>query len=156
MPVKRRLWRRSAGGFPAPPTAAIALSVYRGRRRSDDTAASGVARPQLRAGLETTAFLARTCKFESKWGGRPPLLPSRLRIGSAGHHCYSMRDRHDPDQDRPRYRKECLSGSRCDDKGTVVIRKRLRRPDILRFFASLPPCLVGLRHVRHRITGPEN
>src|SRR6516165_10761569 len=32
-----------------------------------------------------------------------------------------------------------------DDKDTVVIRKRLRRPDILRFFASLPPCLVGLR-----------
>src|SRR5262245_58464760 len=31
-----------------------------------------------------------------------------------------------------------------DDKGTVVIRKRLRRPDILRFFASLPPCLIGI------------
>jgi transposase len=31
-----------------------------------------------------------------------------------------------------------------DDKGTVVIRQRLRRPDILRFFASLPPCLIGI------------
>ena len=31
-----------------------------------------------------------------------------------------------------------------DDKGTVVIRKRLRRPDILRFFASLQPCLIGI------------
>jgi len=31
-----------------------------------------------------------------------------------------------------------------DDKGIVVIRKRLRRPDILRFFASLPPCLIGI------------
>jgi len=31
-----------------------------------------------------------------------------------------------------------------DDNGTVVIRKRLRRPDILRFFASLPPCLIGI------------
>ena len=31
-----------------------------------------------------------------------------------------------------------------DDKDTVVIRKRLRRPDILRFFASLPPCLIGI------------
>src|SRR5215472_13615858 len=31
-----------------------------------------------------------------------------------------------------------------DDKGTVVIRKRLRRPDILGFFASLPPCLIGI------------
>ena len=46
-------------------------------------------------------------------GGRPPLLPSQVRIGSAGQHCRSMRDRHDPDQDRPRYRKNCLSGSRC-------------------------------------------
>jgi transposase len=31
-----------------------------------------------------------------------------------------------------------------DDNGTVVIRQRLRRPDILRFFASLPPCLIGI------------
>src|SRR5215467_2678691 len=31
-----------------------------------------------------------------------------------------------------------------DDKGTVVIRKRLRRPDILPFFASLPPCRIGI------------
>jgi len=31
-----------------------------------------------------------------------------------------------------------------DANGTVFIRKRLRRPDILRFFASLPPCLVGI------------
>src|SRR5499427_8900653 len=31
-----------------------------------------------------------------------------------------------------------------DDKGIVVIRKRLRRPDIQRFFASLPPCLIGV------------
>src|SRR5690348_5880472 len=31
-----------------------------------------------------------------------------------------------------------------DDNGTVVIRKRLRRPDILRFFASLPPFLIGI------------
>ena len=30
------------------------------------------------------------------------------------------------------------------DKGTVVIRKRLRRPDMLRFFASLRPCLIGI------------
>ena len=31
-----------------------------------------------------------------------------------------------------------------DANGTVVIRKRLRRPEILRFFASLPPCLIGI------------
>jgi len=31
-----------------------------------------------------------------------------------------------------------------DDNGTVVLRKRLRRPDMLRFFASLPPCLIGI------------
>jgi hypothetical protein len=61
--------------------------------------------------------MLRYYKFESKWGGRPPLLPSPLRIGSAGQHCYSMRDRHDPNQDRPRYRKECFSGSRCRRQG---------------------------------------
>ena len=31
-----------------------------------------------------------------------------------------------------------------DDNGTVVIRKRPRRPDILGFFASLPACLIGI------------
>jgi transposase len=31
-----------------------------------------------------------------------------------------------------------------DDKGTVVVLKRLRRPDLLPFFASLPPCLIGI------------
>src|ERR1700751_3787298 len=45
-----------------------ALSGYRGRRCSDDTAASRVARPQLRASLETTVYLARTCKFQRRVG----------------------------------------------------------------------------------------
>ena len=31
-----------------------------------------------------------------------------------------------------------------DDNGTVVLRKRLRRADLLGFFASLPPCLIGI------------
>src|ERR1043165_2039196 len=31
-----------------------------------------------------------------------------------------------------------------DEHGTVVVRKQLRRPEVLRFFASLPPCLIGI------------
>lgn len=31
-----------------------------------------------------------------------------------------------------------------DAAGEVVIRKRVRRPDVLRFFADLPPCTVGM------------
>src|SRR5215472_19369577 len=58
--------------------------------------------------------------FESKWGGRPPLPPSQVRIGSAGSIVVQMRDHHDPDQDWPRYRKECLSGSRCRRQGQLL------------------------------------
>jgi len=31
-----------------------------------------------------------------------------------------------------------------DAAGTVVVRKQLRRAEVLRFFAALPPCLVGM------------
>ena len=31
-----------------------------------------------------------------------------------------------------------------DAKGKVVVRKKLRRVDVLRFFSALPPCLVGM------------
>jgi len=31
-----------------------------------------------------------------------------------------------------------------DDKGQAVLRKKMRRGQVLKFFASLPPCLVGL------------
>ena len=31
-----------------------------------------------------------------------------------------------------------------DDAGEVLVRKQLRRAEVLRFFAALPPCLVGM------------
>lgn len=31
-----------------------------------------------------------------------------------------------------------------DAEGNVVFRKALRRPQVLPFFAKLPPCLVGM------------
>jgi transposase len=31
-----------------------------------------------------------------------------------------------------------------DNSGEVVIRRRLRRVEVVRFFSSLPPCLVGM------------
>ena len=31
-----------------------------------------------------------------------------------------------------------------DEHGTVVVRKQLRRREVLSFFASLPPCLIGI------------
>ena len=31
-----------------------------------------------------------------------------------------------------------------DAAGSVVLRKRLRRSQVLTFFAGLPPCLIGL------------
>jgi transposase len=40
-----------------------------------------------------------------------------------------------------------------DVAGAVVIRKRVSRAKVLEYFRDLPPCLVGSRHVRRRITG---
>ncbi len=31
-----------------------------------------------------------------------------------------------------------------DASGAVVVRRRLRRADVLKFFRKLPPCLVGM------------
>jgi transposase len=55
-----------------------------------------------------------------------------------------MRDRHDPIRIGLDIAKNVFQVHGVDDKGTVGIRKRLRRPDILGFFASLPPCLIGI------------
>jgi hypothetical protein len=48
-----------------------------------------------------------------------------------------------------------------DTAEKVVIRKQLRRGQVLKFFASLPPCLVGIeacataRHWAHELTCPS-
>ncbi len=31
-----------------------------------------------------------------------------------------------------------------DQEGRVIVRKQLRRPMVVEFFAKLPPCLVGM------------
>jgi transposase len=46
-----------------------------------------------------------------------------------------------------------------DSQGHIVVRKHLRRADVLPFFAKLEPCVVGMeawRHVDHRIIGAGN
>ena len=35
----------------------------------------------------------------------------------------------------------------------VVVRKRLRRSQVIKFFETLPPCLMAWRHVPVRTTG---
>ena len=40
-----------------------------------------------------------------------------------------------------------------DATGQVVVRKSLRRSQMLPFFAKLPPCLVGIERAARRITG---
>ena len=40
-----------------------------------------------------------------------------------------------------------------DASGQAVVRKSLRRAQMLPFFAKLPPCLVGIEACARRITG---
>ena len=40
-----------------------------------------------------------------------------------------------------------------DASGRVVVAKAIRRNKLLEFFASLPPCLVGLKPAGRRIIG---
>jgi len=35
-----------------------------------------------------------------------------------------------------------------DAEGTAVVRQRLTRARMLKFFAKLPPCLIGIRGMR--------
>ena len=37
--------------------------------------------------------------------------------------------------------------------GKVLVRRQLRRVEVMKFFSSLPPCLVGWKHVRRHIIG---
>src|SRR6516162_7399076 len=55
-----------------------------------------------------------------------------------------MRDRHDPDQDRFRYRKECLSGSRCRRQGHGCHSQAATATRHTAVLASLQPCLIGI------------
>jgi len=41
-----------------------------------------------------------------------------------------------------------------DASGHVIVAKPIERGKLLEFFASLPPCLVGLEAVGRPITGP--
>ena len=43
-----------------------------------------------------------------------------------------------------------------DASGTPVLRRQLRRGQVEKFFAKLPPTLVGLRPAAARITGRES
>ena len=40
-----------------------------------------------------------------------------------------------------------------DAEGATVLRKQLRRAQVLAFFSRLPRCVVGLERVRRRTTG---
>ena len=31
-----------------------------------------------------------------------------------------------------------------DERGTVMVRKQLKRAEVAKFFANLPPCLIGM------------
>jgi transposase len=40
--------------------------------------------------------------------------------------------------------KQVFQAHGVDTQGKAVLRKRLKRVDLLKFFAALPPCLVGM------------
>ncbi len=43
-----------------------------------------------------------------------------------------------------------------DEAGRVVVKRRLRRPQIITYFASLPACLIGMEALRHSaLLGPR-
>ena len=43
-----------------------------------------------------------------------------------------------------------------DEAGGIVLRKRLRRGQVLAFFAGIPPCLVGLEACATGTIGPAS
>ena len=42
-----------------------------------------------------------------------------------------------------------------DKNGKDMFNRKLKRKNVLAFFANLPPCLVGLKPAVRRITGRE-
>jgi hypothetical protein len=52
--------------------------------------------------------------------------------------------------------KDCIQVHAVDADGATVIRKRLRRAEVLSFLAGLEPCLIGMEPARRRIIGRVN
>ena len=51
---------------------------------------------------------------------------------------------HEDYHDRPGSREERFQVHGVDAAGQVIVRKKLRRSELLRFFDGLAPCLVGI------------
>ena len=49
--------------------------------------------------------------------------------------------------------KHVFQVHRIDAQGTTVLRKRLRRGQVLAFFSRIPRCVSGWKPVRRRTTG---
>jgi transposase len=43
-----------------------------------------------------------------------------------------------------------------NETGKVVVRRKLRRADVLRWFADIDPTIIGIEDPRRRTTGLEN
>ena len=77
--------------------------------------------------------------LHSKWGGRPSLPLSPAAVGWVAWNSWRTC--------MPAIRiglENVFQAHGVDHDGKVIIRKRLRRNDALLFFASLPPCLIGV------------
>jgi transposase len=83
-----------------------------------------------------------TCtRVQSKWRGRP-LLPQRcISCERAAHRTARIDDAGD-------VAKNVFQVHGVAADGTVTVRRRLRRQEVLPFFAQLPSCLVGLEACR--------
>src|ERR1700731_4634892 len=51
---------------------------------------------------------------------------------------------HERDYHRYRHFEACFPAARVDAAGKVVLCRRLRRGQVVAFFAAVPPCLVGM------------
>ena len=97
-----------------------------------------------RAGLARLERQARLGAVErlDLMGGWPPRGSScqagGCRTAPRGSHP------HGDYNDRPRPGQAGLPGPRVDEAGQAVMKRRLRRAQIITYFTSLPPCLVGM------------
>jgi transposase len=49
--------------------------------------------------------------------------------------------------------KRVFQAHAVDAKGEIVVARRLTRSQLIRFFAELPPCVLGMRRAPRRIIG---
>src|SRR5690606_24190927 len=122
--------------------AAVTFTFSGSQRAAEQLASDTGSKAVQTDSADRSAVIARV--RQSRWGGWLPLTASECQSVVAVEASTRRSHPHGDYHDRPRLGQEHFQVHAVDAAGEPVVRKTLRRAQVLPFFAKLPPCLVGM------------